>query len=252
MTTIEICVEDEAGVAAAVAGGADRIELCGALALGGLTPSVALLRRALVHARPAGVAVHAMVRPRAGDFAYNADEVALAIDEAQALLAAGADGLVFGACRQRQLDEAVLARWTAAFPAVPSTLHRAIDLVDDPAAAVDRAVALGFVRILSSGGAATALEGADVLRAMVAAARGRCRIAAGAGVRAANAAVLIARSGVDELHGSAAVSRPSPEPAVIAMGFAAGAGRRTDPDEVRALCAAVRTQTSLMPITDQL
>lgn len=239
MVIVEICVDDEAGAIAAIAGGAHRIELCAALELGGLTPSVALLRRVLVHARPPGVEVHAMVRPRAGDFAYDAAELALAIDEGRALVAAGVHGLVFGACRRGTLDRNVLAAWVRAFPGTPLTLHRAIDLVDDPAAAVEQAVALGFARILSSGGAPTAMAGAATLRRMVEVAAGRCAIAAGAGVRADRVQALVAATGVGHVHGSASVPRDTVEKGVIELGFAPGPRRVTDPVAVEALVAAV-------------
>ena len=89
---LEICVDDPAGLAAAVAGGADRIELCGALALGGLTPSSAFVARAVA----TGVPIHAMVRPRAGDFAYDADECELMADDIARFAAMGVAGFVTG------------------------------------------------------------------------------------------------------------------------------------------------------------
>lgn len=240
MTTVEICVDDEAGAAAAISGGAHRIELCAALEVGGLTPSTALLRRVLARAGSAGIAVHAMVRPRAGDFDYAADELALAIEEGRALLAAGADGLVFGACRDGALDLDCLSRWRSAFdPATSMTLHRAIDLVADPVAAVGQAASLGFARILSSGGARSASAGTETLRRMVEAARDRCRIAAGAGIRADNVAALVAQSGVDEVHASASVPLPLADERVVALGFAPGARRVTDAAAVTALCRAL-------------
>ena len=245
MTALEICVEDVDGAQAAVAGGADRIELCAALAVGGLTSSLPLAAAVLRIARPAGVSVHAMVRPRDGDFAYDAATLDLALGEGEALLAAGCDGLVFGACAGGQLDQETLKRWTRQFGgrSVELTLHRAIDLVRDLPEAVEQAVALGFDRILSSGSAIAALEGAATLRAMVERAAGRCRIAAGAGVRAGNVAALIAATGVDEVHASASVAE-AVHPAVLRLGFAAGPRRRTSEVEVAALRRAVNHHRS--------
>jgi len=207
MVALEVCVESAAGAVAAIAGGCDRIELCSALALGGLTPSAGLVAAVLALASPAGVPVRAMVRPRPGGFAYDDDDLALAIAEARALAAAGVQGLVFGATAGGALDRATIGRWIAALgPDRPGlTLHRAIDVVDDPVAAVDAAVALGFDHILTSGGATSAGEGAPVIARMVARAAGRCTIMAGAGVGPGNAAVLIAATGVSALHGSASV-----------------------------------------------
>ena len=203
--TLEVCVESAAGAAAAIAGGCDRIELCAALALGGLTPSAGLVAAVLAVAAPAGVPVRAMVRPRPGGFAYDADDLALAQREAAALLAAGVQGLVFGATRDGRLDWQALADWRAALPGPPTglTLHRAIDVVDDPVSAVEEAVTLGFDYILTSGGATSAPAGAATIARMVERAAGRLVVMAGAGVAPGNVADLVAATGVRAVHGSA-------------------------------------------------
>lgn len=239
--SLEICVDDIAGVRTAISGGADRIELCAALALGGLTPGAALVEAALREARQAGTAVHAMVRPRAGDFTYDADELALATAEARALIALGVDGLVFGALRGGRLDEPALDAWVAtvatATRPVALTLHRAIDVTADPVAEVEVALRFGFDRILTSGGAPTAPEGSATIARMVARAEGRCRIMAGSGVRSDNAAGLLAATGVDDLHASASVAVNETDERVTALGFATPPRRRTDAGAVRALRA---------------
>lgn len=229
---LEICIDDADGVAAVVAGGADRIELCGALALGGLTPSAALVVKAV----ESGVPVHAMVRPRDGDFRYDGPDMALATEEIGHMVALGVAGVVVGAMADdRTLDLDVLARWRDAAKDVAIVLHRAIDLVADPVAAVEQAVSLGYDHILTSGGAATAEAGADVIAAMVAAANGRIAIIAGSGVSADNAAALIARTGVDAVHASASVRADWGDPRIAAMGFASGPRRRTSAERVAGL-----------------
>ncbi|MBI0473831.1 hypothetical protein D9601_00440 [Sphingomonas sp. MA1305] len=220
---LEICVDSVAGARAAIAGGADRIELCAALALGGLTPSQGLVAAVLAIAGPARIPVHAMVRPRPGDFAYDADMLALASAEAAALRKQGVEGLVFGAARDGMLDVAALRAWVdgLARPEAPPalTLHRVVDLLDDPAAAVEPAIAMGFSRILTSGGAPSAPAGAATIARMVARADGRCSIMAGAGVQADNVAALIAATGIREVHGSASgAGRPEDE-ASSKLGF---------------------------------
>lgn len=234
---LEICVESVAGVEAAVAGGADAIELCSALALGGLTPSAGLVSAALGVARPAGVAVRAMVRPRAGDFTYDGGELALAIAEARALLGAGVDGLVFGAVRDGALDADAIRGWRRALAADREgfTLHRAIDVVADPVASIDVAIALGFDQVLSSGGAQTAPAGRETLAAMVRRAGSRCRVVAGSGVRLDNVPALVA-AGIQAIHSTARGARvaETDDP----MGF----GRADPPADaatVRALREAV-------------
>lgn len=240
---LEICIDGVAGCDAAIAGGADRIELCGALSVGGLTPPGGLVALVVERARAAGVPVHAMVRPRAGDFAYSMQELETAIADARALLAAGVDGLVFGAVRDGAIDRDVTVRWLDAVRAIRAdidlTLHRAVDLLADPVAAVEPAVALGFDRILTSGGATRAIEGAEVIRAMHAQAAGRIVVMPGSGVRPENVASLLVRTGTREVHASAGVSVVQNDPRVTALGFAGPGRARTDETVVRALRTAI-------------
>lgn len=241
--TLEICIDSVAGCDAAISGGADRIELCGALSVGGLTPSPGLATLVVARARAAGVRVHAMVRPRAGDFAYDAGEVTTAIADAQALIAAGVDGLVFGAVRDGMIDEAVTREWVTAVRAVRGdidlTLHRAVDVLPDPVAAIEPAVAHGFGRILTSGGAGRAIDGAAVIAAMTHAAAGRIVVMPGSGVRPDNVAELLAATGAGEVHASAGVAVQSDDVRVQALGFAGPGLARTDETVVRALRAAI-------------
>jgi copper homeostasis protein len=228
---IEVCVDNAAGLAAAVAGGADRVELCAALALGGLTPSPGLMQAAA----GCGVPVMAMIRPRAGDFIFDAGEVAVMLADIHAARAAGLAGVVIGASRaDGTLDADVLAVLRAQARDMDVTLHRAVDLCPDPVAAVDVAKALGIRRILSSGGAMAAPQGVAVLAAMMARAGPACIIMPGAGITAASLPHLPLR----EVHASCATVRPVDQPAQ-AMGFDLAGGRRTDADEVAALKAAL-------------
>ena len=242
-TTLEICIDNVAGAEAAIAGGADRIELCGALSVGGLTPSAGLVAEVVPLARRAGVRVHAMVRPRAGNFAYDDAEVSTAMSEGKALVLTGVDGLVFGGVRDGSLDDDVLARWVGAVRAaradIDLTLHRAVDLLVDPVAAVEPAVALGFDRILTSGGATRAADGAVVIRAMRARAAGRIVVMPGSGVRPDNVVSLLAQTGAGEVHASASVALVQDDPRVMALGFAGPRLARTDATVVRALRTAI-------------
>lgn len=244
-TVLEICIDSVAGCDAAIAGGADRIELCGALSVGGLSPSPGLTTLVVARALAAGVAVHAMVRPRAGDFAYTADEVATAIADGCAAIDAGVDGLVFGAVRNGAIDEAATRRFVDAVRArrgdIDLTLHRAVDLLPDPVAAIEPAVAFGFARILTSGGATRAVEGAATIRAMHRAAAGRIVVMPGSGVRPDNVAALLAQTGAGEVHASAGVpvAQADADAQVAALGFAGPGLARTDEAVVRALRDAI-------------
>ena len=235
-TLLEICVDDSAGLRAAVAGGADRIELCSALELGGLTPSAALLEQALQTDCP----THMMIRPRAGGFVLGEGEAALMVDEIRLAAARGVAGVVVGAVRpDGGLDREALARFRDAAQGATLVLHRAIDLVPDPLAAVREAAALGYDKILSSGGAPTAILGIPVLAAMVAEAGKRLSIIAGSGVTPANVARLVAETGVSEVHGSASAPGSEPDAATLRLGFATGPRRHTDRMIVAQLRAAL-------------
>ena len=195
---IEICVDTPDGLAIAAAAGADRIELCAALALDGLTPGPGLVGLA----RAAPVPVMAMIRPRAGDFVFGAADTEAALADIAHMRAAGLAGVVLGASLpDGRLDTGTLAQMVQAAEGLDLTLHRAVDITPDPFAALEDAIALGFTRVLTSGQARTALAGADLLARLVRAARGRIGIMAGAGVRADHAARLLA-TGVTALHGS--------------------------------------------------
>lgn len=233
---LEICIDDAEGIAAVVQASADRIELCGALALGGLTPSAALVAQAV----GSGVPVHGMVRPRDGDFRYDPADIALATDEIRRMIGQGVAGVVVGAMEDdHSLDLDLLARWRDVAKDVAIVLHRAVDLVADPVAAVEAVAAIGYDHILTSGGAPTAEQGAAVIAEMVAAARGRLSIIAGSGVSAENVAALIARTGVDAVHASASIRQPWSDPRIAEMGFAIGARRRTSTEKIIALRHAI-------------
>lgn len=231
---LEVCVDTAEGLAQAVAGGADRIELCAALAVGGLTPSAGLIGLA---AR-SGVPVVAMIRPRAGNFVWSGDEVAMMETEIAAVRAAGLAGVVLGASLpDGRLDVPVLRRLVAAAAGLDLVLHRCIDLSPDMGAALEEAVALGFHRILTSGGATTAEAGSARIEALAAQAAGRITVMPGSGVNPGNAA-LLKGLGISEVHASC--STPVPLTGrVVEMGFAPPVQRQTEADAVRALRKAL-------------
>lgn len=231
---LEVCVDSAEGLIEAVAGGADRIELCAALALGGLTPSAGLISAA---ARCGAPAV-AMVRPRAGDFVWSAAEVAMMEAEIAAVRGAGLAGVVLGASRaDGRLDVPVLWRLVTAARGMELVLHRCIDLAPDMEEALEQAVGLGFHRILTSGGAVTAEAGTARIASLLARAEGRITVMPGSGVTPANAA-LFKGLGIAEIHASCSASVPVAGRAVE-MGFAPPVLRRTDAEAVRALRRAL-------------
>jgi copper homeostasis protein len=196
---LEVVTDTVAGVRAAVDGGADRIELVGALSVGGITPSRGLMQAAA----GCGLPVRAMIRPRAGDFTYSAGEIDLMRRDIDAARTAGLAGVVFGANHAAgPLDATVLEILVRHSAGLEVAIHRSFDLAPDPLEAIETCVSLGLVTILTSGGPRHAADGIDGLALYVAQARGRIDIMAGSGVTAANAAAIVAGSGVHWLHAS--------------------------------------------------
>lgn len=235
--TLEICVDDAAGLAAAISGGADRIELCSALAVGGLTPTPGLMALAAT----APIPVYAMIRPRPGDFVFSDDDVATMETDIDAVRAAGLPGVVLGAIHpDGTLDTATLKRLIARASGLGLTLHRAFDLAPDFPAAIDTAIALGFTRILTSGGAPRAIDSLDTLRAIIAHAAGRIAIMPGSGVTADNAKTFLAL-GVTDLHASASRVIAAPAGRATDLGYVAPGMKRTDAAMVAALKRAMTT-----------
>ena len=227
MRRLEICVDDAEGLAEAVAGGADRIELCAALALGGLTPSPGLMRLA----SRCGVPVMAMIRPRAGSFEWSDADLEVQVAEIAAARDAGLAGVVIGATSGDGLDLPAMRRLVAAAGPMQVTLHRAVDLLSDPVLAVHQAADLGISRILSSGGARSVPEGLDRLAAMMAAA-GPVTIMPGGGVTLEALPLVLARLNPDEVHASGGIPAAPPAADLLRFGFAAATARRTDRETV--------------------
>lgn len=236
-TLLEVCVDDAEGLAAAIAGGADRIELCSALELGGLTPSPGLV--ALAARSP--VPVHAMIRHRPGDFVFSAEEAEILFGDIAAMRAAGLAGVVLGASRpDGSLDGALLSRLAEAADGLSRTLHRAFDIVPDHLAATETAIALGFDTILTSGGAASVSQGMDMLGRIAMQAGERITVMPGAGVSPDIIPALRKVMPLRAVHGSCSVAADPAIPAAQRLGFSSPARRRTSAEKVAALKAALR------------
>lgn len=202
--SLEICVDSIGSALAADRGGADRIELCASLLEGGLTPNAGMIRVVRERVR---LAVFVMIRPRGGDFLYSDAEFESMKEDIRVAKSLGADGVVLGlletdgrvdVARTRQLVE--LAR------PLETTFHRAFDLSVDLTEALENVIATGAARILTSGGAQTAPEGADQISQLVQASRGRITIMAGSGIKSGNLRQVLAATSVSEVHASAKAS----------------------------------------------
>jgi copper homeostasis protein len=195
---IEAAVESLDDALAAVEGGADRLELCANLADGGTTPSDDLIADVV---EQVGIPVFVMIRPRGGSFVYSTtelDDMRRSIDRAHEL---NADGLVFGVLNSsNRIDTIRTQSLMDAAGDLSVTFHRAFDRVPDRVDALDMLVDLGVARLLTSGGAPTAVEGLSSLRELVEIAGNDIVILAGGGVRFQNVVEIVDETGVGEVH----------------------------------------------------
>lgn len=216
---LELAVQDPRGIEVAGDIGADRIELCSGLALGGLTPSAGLVEWALTWGQ---TPVHVLIRPRAGDFEFDDATRSLMLLEVASVLDQGAHGVVVGATRAGQIDLRFLEDVVKlAVGRAEVTLHRVIDSVAEPVENVRRAAEVGVTRILTSGGADAVNSGIETIRAMVAASESRIQILAGGGLRLEDLPDLV-DAGVHGIHTSAKEVVESR--AAVALGSSAKAG----------------------------
>jgi copper homeostasis protein len=195
---IEAAVETLEAALAAERAGADRLELCVNLDNGGTTPSTGLTAAVIDGTK---LPVFVLIRPRPGDFVYSDEEIDLMIREVETAGIIGVAGIVTGALRSdHTVDTAQTRALLEAAGSLPVTFHRAFDSTIDVTGALEQLVDLGVTRVLTSGGAPTALDGADVIAALVNQARDRISIVAGGGIREHNVSDIARRTGVRELH----------------------------------------------------
>lgn len=204
---LEICAASLPSAQAAQAGGAHRIELCQALELGGLTPSHGLIREVQAQV---SIPVFVLIRPRAGGFVYNSDELAIMRVDIEICRQLGCMGVVLGALTASgHVDMGACQGLINAAGGLDVTFHRAFDACPDQAQALEDVIALGCQRVLTSGGQATAVAGQNQLAALVAQAAGRISVMPGAGITGANIQALATATGAQEFHASAKQRLPA-------------------------------------------
>lgn len=190
---------------AAERGGANRIELCSALSLGGLTPSIGTLSEVK---QRVSIPVLPMLRPRPAGFCYSDAEFATMQRDAELFLQHRADGVVFGILHaDGAVDAGRCRKLLESCGTGEKVFHRAFDVTPDPLLALDELIDLGFTRVLTSGQQPTALEGADFIRKLIEHADGRIEILPGAGVRPNNVAELVRKTCCTQIHLSARTTR---------------------------------------------
>lgn len=240
---LEIAADGLRSALAAEAGGADRVELCAGLANGGVTPSIGVIA---VVSSVLPLPVHVLIRPRAGDFCYSQAEIRVMQYDIGQCARLGCHGIVIGALDTAgDVDLKTCRDLIAAAGSMSITFHRAFDAVRDRQAALEAVIGLGCKRVLTSGGSASAPEGAAGIAAVVRQAAGRIGVIAGAGIRPEHVRELIAATGVREIHASASVRQPSPASRRNAALPGLDADwQQTDPDVVRRLMDELRALQS--------
>ncbi len=206
--TVEICANSAQSCVEAHRGGANRVELCAGIPEGGTTPSIGETLAAIGATKDTDLRLHAIIRPRGGDFLYSELEITAMVHDIQHLGQLPIHGLVFGCLNSDgTIDMATNARLVAAAravnPALSLTFHRAFDMCLDPHKALEELVGLGFDRVLTSGQAATAPQGARLLKELVQKAAGRIIIMPGCGVNEQNIGQLAVDTRAVEFHFSA-------------------------------------------------
>ncbi|KAI5819828.1 CutC family protein [Pyronema omphalodes] len=219
---LEVCVDNVTDLHSAIDGGADRIELCSSLSIGGLTPTYSLLR----HTSGLQIPVYAMIRPRGGSFVYSEQEVNMMVMDIEHIINDHSfiKGAVLGAnLEDGSLDRATLSKLAACAKdgGLRMTLHRAFDVVPDSMVEkeIEFAIQTGFERILSSGGETSAIMGENKLRRMVEVAKGRIEIMPGAGITLENVKDIVKIADFKWIHSSCSESRWSKEGQLKKLGF---------------------------------
>jgi copper homeostasis protein len=237
---IEIATTDFTTTKSAVAGGADRIELCAALTEGGTTASFGTIKKCR---ESFSVQLFPIIRSRNGDFLYSDDELEIMLNEVKLCKELGCDGVVIGLLKK---DGSVDIQKTSkliemAYP-LEVTFHRAFDRCRDPFEALEQLAELGCQRILTSGQQPKAPQGMDLIAQLVKAADERIIIMPGSGVRKENIKELAEKTGAREFHSSLRGNKIS-EMDFIHPSFAGSPESYTnpaiDPEEVKALCKAL-------------
>lgn len=204
---VEACVDAIDAAMEAEWGGADRLELCGELLQGGVTPSHGLIEAVWDQI---SIPLHVLIRPRTGDFLYTADELDVMERDIRVARSLHVDGIVAGALTtDGDVDVGAMRCILDAARPMSVTFHRAFDFARDQDAALDALLELEVDRVLTSGGAATALQGAESLARLNLRAGSDLAVMAGGSITVANVAEVVRRSGVREVHLRAAERVPS-------------------------------------------
>lgn len=199
---LEVCVDNFESAMAALAGGANRLELCVALTEGGLTPTPGLLTQ-IQASNPKKIPVFCMIRCRGGNFVYSHEEMEVMKEDVRILRKAGADGFVFGALQENgDVDMKKSREILRMCHPLPVTFHRAFDFCRRPTIEIEVIIDLGFTRVLTSGKQKTAQLGVKLIKQLIEQVENRIIVVPGGGINKDNLKFVIENTGALEYHGS--------------------------------------------------
>ena len=179
---LECCVDSVESAIAAEKGGANRLELCANLIIGGTSPSLALFQKVKENTN---ININVLLRPRFGDFLYSDYEFQILKEEVNLFREAGADGIVIGCLNaDGTLDSERMEKLVEASGKMHITLHRAFDMTKDPFKSLEEAKRLGINTILTSGQRNSALEGKELIKSLIEVAGEDVEILIGSGINA--------------------------------------------------------------------
>ncbi|MDN3588324.1 copper homeostasis protein CutC [Pedobacter aquatilis] len=200
-SVLEVCANGYESALAAQNGGAKRVEFCDNLAEGGTTPSygqIALAKKNLT------IEIWPIIRPRGGDFLYNDLEFELMIEDIKAFKSLNCEGIVTGILLANGgIDKERMQTLINIAAPLKIAFHRAFDMSNNMEQALEDLIDLGIVRVLTSGGASSAINGTQRLAKLVKQANGRIEIMPGAGINSNNLKALITETGATNFHASA-------------------------------------------------
>ena len=235
----EICVDSVAGVRAAKAAGADRVELCADLLEGGITPSRGTIRLARTIT---GIGLNVMIRPRGGDFLFDDDEFATMQSDIETAKAEGADGVVIGLLTaEGEVDAARTRELVSLARPLSVTFHRAFDMTHEPFSAFETLIGVGVDRLLTSGQEATVLEGLPLIVELIQRAGNRIVVMPGGGITSRNVDRIVATAKPSEIHFAALVQAASPMQFRRQHVFMGGELRPPEYDHLETSAASIRS-----------
>lgn len=201
INTLEICANSYSSALAAQNGGAHRVELCENMAEGGTTPSYAQIKLSKKRLK---IQIWPIIRPRGGDFLYNEDEFDLMKEDIKICKSLNCDGIVTGILLPNgEIDQTRCAELIELAKPMPVAFHRAFDMSNDLTKALEDLIELGFVRVLTSGGAENAYNGMETIAKLVDQANNRIEIMPGAGINPQNIQEILTKTGAFVFHSSA-------------------------------------------------